>query len=66
MTISGTFSDALAVTAGNLGQGQARKINLSGEGTGYIRGVSSAAITGEVTFYCKYKKLSSDGAVAAV
>ena len=66
LTISGTFSDALAVTAGNVGQGQARKINLSGEGTGYIRGVSSAAITGEVTFYCKYKKLSSDGAVAAV
>ena len=66
LTISGTFSDALAVTAGNLGQGQARKINLSGEGTGYIRSVASAAITGEITFYCKYKKMSSDGAVAAV
>ena len=66
LTISGTVANALEVTAGNFGQGQARKINLSGEGTGYIRGVASAAITGEITFYCKYKKLSSDGAITAV
>jgi hypothetical protein len=68
LAIDGTFANALAVTAGNVSQGQSRKIELSdggGTGNGKIRGVASAAITGEVTFYCKYKKLSTDGAITA-
>lgn len=68
LAIDGTFANALAVTAGNVSQGQSRKTALSDggdTGNGKIRGVASAAITGEVTFYCKYKKLSTDGAITA-
>ncbi len=63
LSITGDFADALTVTPVCGCKSQVYPTILQGAEQLYVRGVASAAITGEITFYMLYRKISENAEI---